>query len=476
MRRRIHRVQRTALVLTGTGTAGAYHAGVLRALHEAGVKIDIVAGRGMGAVGALFTAVDAAARLWEPNGLWLGKPQVSGLYEWRPIWRAAGYSLAFAIVALFLPIVVLLLSAVFYPILLLIDLIAPNTGAALTLRLSQTMGEWFSGGLVSALVSRLVTAGVLLLVGTLAVGWVRERTRRPRRRTQGEPWWQALGAPLSTARAAQWATGGFWEFIHGATPLPPAAAELSRRYGELLTENLGQPGYRELILAAHDLETRRDLVFALIASEGRTRFFGVHSGAVGRGRRGAGRSLGTGRDHVMDAITAALAVPILTEPHLVTFGTDTFWRGETHRTRDRPAALVRLLEEVLGGRRRAGDHRQRRYAARSGACAGGASRRSARAARRLSGGRRDRRDARRRHGAVRSLLRASSRFSRSTTRSDSFAFGGAHDERSDQRAAAEGADRSRLRGCLPSVHRAGGGSKRRAAGARHAAADAARPP
>jgi hypothetical protein len=340
--------QRTALVLTGTGTAGAYHAGVLRALHEAGVKIDIVAGRGMGAVGALFTAVDAAARLWEANGLWLGKPQVSGLYEWRPVWRAAGYSLAFAIISLFLPIIVLLLSAVLYPILLLVDLIAPMTGAALTLRLSQTMGEWFSGGLVSALVSRLVTAGVLVLVGTLAVGWVRERTRRPRRRAQGEPWWQALGAPLSTARAAQWATGGFWEFIHGATPLPqPAAAELSRRYGELLTENLGQPGYRELILAAHDLETRRDLVFALINAEGRPRFFGVHSGAVEGGRRAELVDLaGTGRDHVMDAITAALAVPILTEPHLVTFGTDTFWRGETHRACDRPAALVRLLEEV----------------------------------------------------------------------------------------------------------------------------------
>ena len=40
--------RRTALVLTGTGTAGAYHAGVLRALHEAGVKLDIVAGRGVG--------------------------------------------------------------------------------------------------------------------------------------------------------------------------------------------------------------------------------------------------------------------------------------------------------------------------------------------------------------------------------------------------------------------------------------------
>ena len=38
---------RTALVLTGTGTAGAYHAGVLRALAEAGVRIDLVAGRAL---------------------------------------------------------------------------------------------------------------------------------------------------------------------------------------------------------------------------------------------------------------------------------------------------------------------------------------------------------------------------------------------------------------------------------------------
>jgi predicted acylesterase/phospholipase RssA len=63
-------LRRTALVLTGTGTAGAYHAGVLRALHEAGVKIDIVAGRGIGVVGALFAAVDGAQRLWDDKGFW----------------------------------------------------------------------------------------------------------------------------------------------------------------------------------------------------------------------------------------------------------------------------------------------------------------------------------------------------------------------------------------------------------------------
>src|SRR5687767_15728948 len=78
--------RRTALVLTGTGTAGAYHAGVLRALHEAGVKIDVVAGRGIGAVGALFSAIDGAQRLWDENGLWR-VPAARGMYVWQ---RAVG--------------------------------------------------------------------------------------------------------------------------------------------------------------------------------------------------------------------------------------------------------------------------------------------------------------------------------------------------------------------------------------------------
>src|SRR4051812_29734469 len=89
--------RRTALVLTGTGTAGAYHAGVLRALHEAGVKLDIVAGRGIGVVGALFAAVDGAQRLWDDKGFWRAEG-IERLYEWRLVPRlivwALGVSLA----------------------------------------------------------------------------------------------------------------------------------------------------------------------------------------------------------------------------------------------------------------------------------------------------------------------------------------------------------------------------------------------
>ena len=88
-------------MLTGTGTAGAYHAGVLRALHEAGVKIDLVAGRGIGAVGAAFAAVDGASQLWDPAGLWRARG-ATRLYRWRPALRAAAWILGAALGALVL--------------------------------------------------------------------------------------------------------------------------------------------------------------------------------------------------------------------------------------------------------------------------------------------------------------------------------------------------------------------------------------
>ena len=62
--------RRTAVVLAGTGAHGAYHAGVLRALEEAGVKIDSVAGHGVGAANAALAAIGGHARLWDASGVW----------------------------------------------------------------------------------------------------------------------------------------------------------------------------------------------------------------------------------------------------------------------------------------------------------------------------------------------------------------------------------------------------------------------
>src|SRR5512135_1590716 len=97
---------RTALLLTGTGTAGAYHAGVLRALQEAGVRIDVVCGRGMGAVSAMFAAVDGAKLLWEPHGIWRGNAP-AGFYRLRAPLRMAGWLAAAAGMGLAVPVAVL---------------------------------------------------------------------------------------------------------------------------------------------------------------------------------------------------------------------------------------------------------------------------------------------------------------------------------------------------------------------------------
>ena len=55
---------------------------------------------------------------------------------------------------------------------------------------------------------------------------------------------------------------------------------------------------------------------------------------------------GIAREHLADAVAASLSVPIATDAHAVTFAPDAYWRGETHRLCDRPASLMRLLDEM----------------------------------------------------------------------------------------------------------------------------------
>jgi NTE family protein len=75
-------------VLTGSGTSGAYHAGVLKALDESGVKLDLVVGSGIGAVGAAFGAAAGGARLYGERGFWSGV-SADAFYRLRPAVRVS---------------------------------------------------------------------------------------------------------------------------------------------------------------------------------------------------------------------------------------------------------------------------------------------------------------------------------------------------------------------------------------------------
>ena len=360
---------RTALVLTGSGTSGAYHAGVLRALHEAGVKVDLAAGRGAGVVGAMFAAADGGARLWEAGGIWKG-PWAARFYAWREPLRAAGWFAAAAAAILAVPMLLLALAVVLAIVGLLLTLVGlAGAATAVSAGYARWIEALFSPTALPTIIPRLTLLAMLLAFGTLFAGTLRGLASKGlRRRSRQGLIGRIVAGPLSASALANRCAAELWNLIRGAAPLPtPPRAELGKRYLELLVDNLGQPGFRELLVVIHDMDVRRDLVFALLHPRLRPRFFtraplatGARQAEASLGVRAnagladpAGRQAeafdlaGTARDHVADAMDAALAMPLAVNPHLLAFAPEGPWRGETHRVCDRPGSLPRLLEEVV---------------------------------------------------------------------------------------------------------------------------------
>jgi len=160
-----------------------------------------------------------------------------------------------------------------------------------------------------------------------------------------------LGCPWSSAPGLDDFHAALWQLFRGSAHAKmPTPVDLSRRYVELLAENLGQPGFREVIVAVLDLETRTDLVFALVAEARRRRFFHrqVTDQILAPERPGDLIDLaGIGRSQALDALAGGVSLPVATEPHLLPFSPESYWKGETHRICDRPSGVTRLLHELF---------------------------------------------------------------------------------------------------------------------------------
>jgi hypothetical protein len=335
---------RTAVVLSGIGTAGVYHAGVLRALHEAGVKIDVAAGRGIGAVGALFAAIDAAPQLWGDKGFWT-VAQARGFYRWLPALRAFVGAVAVSLALVAAPLAAAAVGLIVFPLDFLARMAGVGGTSGLVGAYIRTVAAAFAP---DALPTWLPRAVVLVLTAAALVLFVRSAAAGGApRRGRGASWWRLLPPPLSTLEIEAHCWQTLWHRLGGGRLKQPPPAELGRRYVELLAENLDQPGFRELVLTVHDLDAHRDLVFALVGDLRRSALFRRAATSAADVRRAEVLDLaGAGRDLLADAVAGALAVPAVTASHPLTFQPESFWRGETHRTCDRPAALVRLLDEL----------------------------------------------------------------------------------------------------------------------------------
>jgi hypothetical protein len=243
------------------------------------------------------------------------------------------------------PLVVLFVGLLVYLVGFLFEMLQIEAGRALVSSYSAWLQVAFAGENLPTSVPRLAVVAFTAILVVLAIGGVVAGRTTASRRTERGWWWRIIAAPFDAHAARDRFAEAVWELIRGATPLPrPPSTALGRRYAEVLTENLGQPGFRELVVVTTDLDARRDVVAALLAEPYRQGFLAPRPG---RDRRSEVLDLaGVARDHLIDVMCAGLTPSLLCDPHPMTFAPDSFWRGETHRLCDRPGSVERLLEEV----------------------------------------------------------------------------------------------------------------------------------
>jgi hypothetical protein len=324
--------RRTALVFTGSGTTGAYHAGVLRALDESGVKIDVVVGSGIGAVAAAYAAVGGGPKLYGPGGFWAGV-RWGSFYRLRPSLRIGLSLLAVSFAVMALPVLLALLLGALFPLLLIADRVSPGVASRVLVPL-WVAPERLSGPYLAAQALPVFVLAVLALA-TLAAVYFRDRRRL------AEAFESLLDADPGLARLRR----GLWEIARGAALSggPPSDAELGRRYVALLADNLGEPGFRELVLRAADLDRGEALAFTLLrggdAAPGPSRE-GALAGAVDL-RAPAHDAL------FFDALATGLLCPMGMPMRRVSFPKGAPHGGEVHRLTDATLAPGSGIAEAL---------------------------------------------------------------------------------------------------------------------------------
>jgi hypothetical protein len=334
---------RTALIFTGTGTAGAYHAGVLRALQETGIKIDLVAGAGVGAATALFAAIDASAQLSADSSFWRS-PASSTLYPVRRFPKFIFFLLVASLLSVIVPLLAVVAGLLVFPISYFLGMLGIGIGAEASRGVVTWLYDMFEPSALPSILPRIAVLSLMAALAALLVAALIARLRETR--LEGAFWWTGLGPLLDVWPAIVEWRERLWRALAGG-PLgkQPGNRDLSGRCVDVLAENLGQPGFRELLLVVHDLDARRDLVFALLTERLRREFFSKR-GSGGPRPAEAFDLAGLAREHLVDVLSASLCLPVVTAAYPLAFRPDGYWRGETHRLTTRPESVARLIEEV----------------------------------------------------------------------------------------------------------------------------------
>jgi hypothetical protein len=330
--------RRTALVLLGSGTSGAYHAGVLKALDECGAKIDLVVGSGVGAIGAVFAAAASGSKLYGPEGFW-SHIGWSALYRVRRSVRAARFLLGLAYGVFLLPVILALLAGMLFPLVLVADLALPGLPARIL------ANPWATPAALRDPYVAALAIPVFLLSVFATLFFVSVAVKLRRRFSE------ALESVIDPTPATVRLRLALWDVCRGQLTAnrPGSDAEVGERYISVLAENLGQPGFRELILHVADLDAGDVLPFVLLSDP--------HRGAFISDRARASRAddgqptvidLRTSESLLFDAVLTGLLPPPLTPVRRANFPRRGLFGGEVHRLTEAASDNV-IADAVTAG-------------------------------------------------------------------------------------------------------------------------------
>jgi hypothetical protein len=295
---------------------------------EAGVRIDLIVGKGVGALVAAFGAIQAGEKLHGRSGL------IQTLTRRKP-WRfrtpylVSLVCLAAAFGVFVSPALVGLLLLIALPLLAVARIVFPGAVDGLYLALQERVASFATD--MDPIYLRAMAFPLALLFAFLLVRWVIPGFFRRRDEGRGLGRWLGEGlieiSPLMEA-----VEKSLWEAVRGASmeSKPSQRKDIGIRYRDLLSASLGQHGFCELIFYALDLDVGQEVPFVLL----KDRYFSrMSSRGPGRGAVAAEpMDLGNGASPLLfDALMASLSPAPLVPSVPLRLPLQGRYGGEVHR-------------------------------------------------------------------------------------------------------------------------------------------------
>lgn len=322
--------RRTAVVFAGSGASGAYHAGVLKAIDEAGVRVDLMVGSGVGVLAAAFGAAASGSALYGEQGLWRALSS-KRVFRLNPTFRFLRSLSLVALSAFLVPALLALILGLLLPAFLAVDFARPGFMANLLV----TVGALAPGlrlFFIFALAAPTFLAFLFVLIRGASV-----------LRTSGRRFSETFESGFDFSRIENEVGRRLWEVSRGPAlhETRPEPAEIGRHFAALVGENLGQPGFRSLALRAANLDAGKPLALKLVSND-------LRSGL----RDGEGGDLLDLKDShaaplLYDVLATAFAATPFAAPRRVRLPKQGVFGGEVHRIAEASLVAGSGLSEAI---------------------------------------------------------------------------------------------------------------------------------